>query len=336
MLNTFLARLFSQANSGNNNSEPLSLPQERTRHINATRAPDQRIAESRPPLSTPVSNTGLLPRRLSYEITEARDDALISAAGAGQKETLMVIIDQLERLPAQSVLDTALIQALHSGNAQTADVLVQIGAKTHYQELLKAVDSNNGCLVQAIAPLKLGTAHQRTALLFKAMHRIDEQVYPVSLFDFSLPPSHSQRTRNAEDIAVALIKQGVHLETRDFYGRSLLGLAAGKGNHLVVDAMLNAGTQDINHQDRQGNTPLLLALVPKGKGNRHFNPDNRRALVYALLKHGADPLHKNRLGQTALTLAAQKPMPMTTALLLQALQPPIYSEYLESPDSDRW
>ena len=324
MLNILLARFFPQISASSDNLELLSQAQERTNNINATAAPNQRISNALPPLSIPIQTQLKLPRRPSFEIGQAKDQAFISAASAGENETLMIIRDQLEQPPNQLILDRALTQAIRSGYAQTAHTLIELGAQTHYQELSKAVDTNNYHLVQALSQLKLGTTQQRTALLFKALHRIDEQIYSESPFDRSLSLRYSQRTRNAEDIAVALIQQGVHLATRDFYGRSLLGLAAGKGNHLVVDAMLNAGAQDIDHQDRQGNTPLILALFPKGKGDTHGNPDHRQALIHTLLKQGADPLHANRLGQTALTLAAQQPMPMTTLLLLQAIRPPLY------------
>lgn len=258
-----------------------------------------------------------LRRYPSYLVLSNQTKALLAAAGAGQEATLQVIIDHLGATLTQAMKDQALAKASLKSQAGTAKILVESGAHGQYSLLADAVRKNNDTLVKALEPLQLGTQAQRTHLVFKAIHQIPEEVYPSSVFDITVPRLNQIRSKRAQKIALSLIALGVNLRQRDFWQRSMLGIAAAKGSRALVEAIVRFAPSDVSYKDFQGNTPLHLALNPKGSGTSQMNPDVRQHLVAALLDQRADPLAQNLRGDTAITLAAKHPMPKTLALLLQ-------------------
>ncbi|KAK2076099.1 hypothetical protein QBZ16_001435 [Prototheca wickerhamii] len=99
--------------------------------------------------------------------------------------------------------------------------------------------------------------------------------------------------------------------------RTLVLFASEKGSAAALEVVLDAcreaarGPQEfrdhINVPDRKGNGPLALAA-------RAGKPAN----VGLLLMRGADPLHRNRVGDSAVHLAAQSGCAQSLGLLLSA------------------
>lgn len=88
-----------------------------------------------------------------------------------------------------------------------------------------------------------------------------------------------------------LAKENPQLLQRQGILGTPLHRAASVDRHLaVVKALLESGA-DVNARDKQGNTPLNVAL--RGKGNA-----NKTNLVALLLSSGADPNAKTRVGQS--------------------------------------
>ncbi|KAJ2931521.1 hypothetical protein H1R20_g5586, partial [Candolleomyces eurysporus] len=103
---------------------------------------------------------------------------------------------------------------------------------------------------------------------------------------------------------------------QDTEGRTALHLAVLHGYEASVKILLEHGA-DVNCQDRQGNTPLLIAC---GSRASYSKDDSIRSLplriVQLLLQHGADISVKNRYGQTAFLCAVAK---YTTAEIIPTL-----------------
>ncbi|RXW25651.1 hypothetical protein EST38_g225 [Candolleomyces aberdarensis] len=93
---------------------------------------------------------------------------------------------------------------------------------------------------------------------------------------------------------------------QDAEGRTALHLAVLHGFESSVKILLEHGA-DVHCQDRQGNTPLLIAC---GSRASYAKDDSIRSLplrvVQILLQHGADTSVKNRYGQTPFLCAVAK------------------------------
>jgi uncharacterized protein len=99
---------------------------------------------------------------------------------------------------------------------------------------------------------------------------------------------------NQMDILKILKEQGCVLNRGDADGLTSLH-AAIYNNHRAAQALLEASAQpDI--ENRYGNTPLLRVVHSYG---------DDLSVISALLRHGADPLHKNKSGP-ALTNAQRE------------------------------
>ena len=89
-----------------------------------------------------------------------------------------------------------------------------------------------------------------------------------------------------------LIEHGSNPILINYLGRTALMYAARYGYIQIVQLLLEADANP-NSSDEFGNNPALLAAAENG----HLN------VVEQLLKYGADALHKNKSGETALELA---------------------------------
>jgi hypothetical protein len=93
--------------------------------------------------------------------------------------------------------------------------------------------------------------------------------------------------------ALALVKTGFDVNTRDDNGKTLLMLAAEDGSSEVVEALLDKGA-DINAKTKDGYTALMAAAY-----------GGKRTTVTTLLDKGADVNAKDDNGWTALMSAAR-------------------------------
>ncbi len=104
-----------------------------------------------------------------------------------------------------------------------------------------------------------------------------------------------------------LLSKGADVKAVDDNGWTALIWAAGLGQPMTVDILVKSGA-DLNAVDKTGgDTPLL-------RGSR----TGKKESIEILLKAGADVTVKNRLGQTALHLAAASGSPEKVELLLAA------------------
>jgi hypothetical protein len=90
-----------------------------------------------------------------------------------------------------------------------------------------------------------------------------------------------------------LLDRHVDMEMEDDVGCTALSHACYYGQLEIVQRLMEAGA-DPNHQSRNGNTALMMAVQ-----NQQLN---RSEICRALLSHGANPNAKNKKGQTALDL----------------------------------
>ena len=96
-----------------------------------------------------------------------------------------------------------------------------------------------------------------------------------------------------------------------FASFTVLGLAAPLGPVELVKTLLDAHA-DVNVQEIRGMTPLMLAL-----GTDRQDPQ----VIRLLLEHGADPLAKNKAGQSAADWAQKIGLPGGVELLKVAANP---------------
>jgi ankyrin repeat protein len=134
------------------------------------------------------------------------------------------------------------------------------------------------------------------------------------------------------DSTCRMLSAGVDVDTRDSEGLTLLMLASGAGNLLMVRALVDAGA-DVNACDERGWTALMKAAynaelnrgfadvaqalidaganieAPIGYGVRPLMLAagyGETAVVETLLRAGADVLARNEGGLTALMMVKQK------------------------------
>ena len=108
------------------------------------------------------------------------------------------------------------------------------------------------------------------------------------------------------------------VNTRDQRGRTSLGVAAA---NLKVESVkeLIAARSDVNAQDPEGESPLLMAIRNPDRGFSRFgSKDGQKAVEIAklLLEAGANPSSKNAEGTTALMLAVEWRIPEIVTELL--------------------
>lgn len=105
---------------------------------------------------------------------------------------------------------------------------------------------------------------------------------------------HAAVTENVPaTIAAELIARGIDVNRQDSEGRTALAYAATLKRGDVADLILAAGGR-VDIADRHGNQPLWYA-VHSQLGNHD--------LIQALVRHGADPHHRNRYGKSPMSLA---------------------------------
>jgi len=107
------------------------------------------------------------------------------------------------------------------------------------------------------------------------------------------------------DNITRLIKvQAADINTTNAQKQTPLMLAAFQDNISTVKQLLNHNP-DLNTQDENGNTALMLAI---GASSTDRVTDNSFEITRILLEHGADPRLKNKNGKNAINLVKRKPM----------------------------
>lgn len=119
---------------------------------------------------------------------------------------------------------------------------------------------------------------------------------------------------NADILAVS--KGGIHQAIADLirvYGADIntkndnqqtpLMLAAIESNISTIESLLEF-KPELDLQDNNGNTALILAINPHYPGKRISR--NAHVVAQRLLEHGANPLIKNFAGKTALDYVTMK------------------------------
>ncbi len=177
---------------------------------------------------------------------------------------------------------------------------------------MKAVDIRGAALAAALV-LALGAAPVTA----------QEQ---QKMFDFSTMATVA--AQNKTDEVAAFVHRGDSPNFVDSQGRSPLDYAAGFGNMVMIQMLLDGGART-DFRDKTGSTPLhwaaeagqldaiallLHAKAPVDAGNQQgITPlmlaagANQGAAVKALLKAGADPRKQDFSGHDASSYAAGRP-----------------------------
>jgi uncharacterized protein len=90
-----------------------------------------------------------------------------------------------------------------------------------------------------------------------------------------------------------LIATHMAINVQDLQGRTALHFAV-QSNTLVIAKLLLAAGADVSVTDEHGNTPLFTAV---------FNSKGDGELITLLRRHGANPYHQNKHGQSPIGLA---------------------------------
>lgn len=99
-------------------------------------------------------------------------------------------------------------------------------------------------------------------------------------------------------VAEELIRRGIDVNHQNEDGDTPLHIAAVHQNLSVAKSIIASGG-DVNICDRLGSSPLSTAVF---EANKKIN-QGEYAMVELLLKHNADPHHKDNYGMTPIDIA---------------------------------
>ena len=131
--------------------------------------------------------------------------------------------------------------------------------------------------------------------LLKDLELTDAQGYTVLMRSLCDSEDSFDKARAYDNlpITLALLERGVNIEAVGNDGKRPLHLAV-QALGDVEKKLVKAGA-DLNVQDREGNTPLLICL--------RYSSEK---VVRYLVKAGADITMKNSKGETAMDIAAER------------------------------
>jgi ankyrin repeat protein len=122
----------------------------------------------------------------------------------------------------------------------------------------------------------------------------------------------------AGECAAILIESGANVATQDNEGRTALHYAVEHRMPHVAVLLLERNPKIVGIGDQHGNEPLWVAAL-NARGNYE--------MVSLLLRYGADPTHRNRVGLSPLDIAKRK----NDNLLMEVLgRAGLYAKNVES------
>ncbi|KAJ0405399.1 hypothetical protein ATCC90586_009438 [Pythium insidiosum] len=189
----------------------------------------------------------------------------------------------------QSYGATALIAATANGHIDVVQILLEKGAALGE---LKTPDRNS--------PLHEAAIRDQPEIMSMILRRIQEmsnQAVPSSLIDlqnqFGNTPLHNAARTGSVECVAYLLEAGARADLKNVNGSLALHHACycDKPNLRIVKRLVEAGS-DVNHQDNQGFTPLMVAAKK-----------NQTDIIDYLRSHGADVQARNQFGEDAMHFA---------------------------------
>ncbi len=225
----------------------------------------------------------------------------------------------------RNVSATALHYAVSSGRSEILSLLLSKGADPQpysYWLIRFAIWRENaailGMLFDAGAERDLA-AVPRSGITNPEINAVLSKFgisYSPDLPEGGWPPlvyaARGDRGGNAE-VVRQLLEQGADVNCCNYKKQTALHCAAKAGFVDIVELLLNRNAS-IDAQDRDGNTPLMVAVQSTIK-----KQENLRGVACLLLNAGANASQENHKGQTPRSVAARKRDTATWLELLQSM-----------------
>jgi len=269
------------------------------------------------------------------------DDALVLAVGRDAEfiEIIRLLLDKGARVNQPGLIRTPLMLAVHHDHVETIKLLLAKGADVNASinqditALAIAVKANNAAVVRLL--LARGADARAKDLLSLAARApgllTDEDVHPHPertseilqlLLDNGANAKSPDGDRALEEAnslekVKLLLARGANPNAKGYFDSTALMAAAARSDNQIVEALLSAGA-DVNAQDGNGNTALLLFLYP-GDGRGQRPGKQHSVLVGTLLRaKNINVNAQNKKGETALMRAVRLDDVESVRLLLGA------------------
>src|SRR3990167_7884321 len=209
----------------------------------------------------------------------AGDTPLHAAIKSGRKDIVEVLMNHdANVITTQHVsADNALTLAAEQGQAEIAELLI-----THYHADVNA--RSIFCETALILAVRNGLKNVVDVLLTHLANcslasQLEEGIYYPDTFNLKVgdTPLHTAIKLGRIDIIKTLIKHGADIHHLTSSGHNALTLTAEQGQAEIVELLITHYHADVNTQDRDGATALMLAIEK-----------NHENVVDVLLKNGAD------------------------------------------------